>query len=176
MKFEIKKGKIKSAIRLTMYGAEGIGKSTFASQFPDPLFIDVEGGTKQLDVARFPQPESWNELLEMVDAVIAEPTICKTLVIDTIDRAEAMLSAQLLAEAGVDSIEKYGGGYGKGYTAIQERFNKDLLMRLDKVIVKGVNIVLLAHAAMRKLESPDDPPYDRWELKVSKKVAPLIKE
>lgn len=176
MKFEIKKGKIKSAIRLTMYGVEGLGKSTFASKFPDPLFIDVEGGTKQLDVARFPQPESWNELLEMVDAVIAEPTICKTLVIDTIDRAEAMLSAQLLAEAGVDSIEKYGGGYGKGYTAIQERFNKDLLMRLDKVIVKGVNIVLLAHAAMRKLESPDDPPYDRWELKVSKKVAPLIKE
>ena len=57
MKFEIKKGKIKSAIRLTMYGAEGIGKSTFASKFPDPLFIDVEGGTKQLDVARFPQPE-----------------------------------------------------------------------------------------------------------------------
>ena len=176
MKFEIKKGKIKSAIRLVAYGSEGIGKSTFASQFPDPLFIDVEGGTKQLDIARFPQPETWNELLAMVDAVIAEPTICQTLVIDTIDRAESMLSAQLLAESGVDSIEKYGGGYGKGYTAIQERFNKDLLMRLDRLIAKGVNVVLLAHAAMRKLESPDDPPYDRWELKVSKKVAPLVKE
>ena len=176
MKFEIKKGKIKSAIRLVAYGSEGIGKSTFASQFPDPLFIDVEGGTKQLDIARFPQPETWNELLAMVDAVIAEPTICQTLVIDTIDRAETLLSAQLLAESGVDSIEKYGGGYGKGYTAIQERFNKDLLMRLDRLIAKGVNVVLLAHAAMRKLESPDDPPYDRWELKVSKKVAPLVKE
>ena len=176
MKFEIKKGKIKSAIRLVAYGSEGIGKSTFASQFPDPLFIDVEGGTKQLDIARFPQPETWNDILAMVDAVIAEPTICQTLVIDTIDRAESMLSAQLLAESGVDSIEKYGGGYGKGYTAIQERFNKDLLMRLDRLIAKGVNVVLLAHAAMRKLESPDDPPYDRWELKVSKKVAPLVKE
>ena len=126
MKFEIKKGKIKSAIRLVAYGSEGIGKSTFASQFPDPLFIDVEGGTKQLDIARFPQPDTWSELLAMVDAVIAEPTICQTLVIDTIDRAETLLSAQLLAESGVDSIEKYGGGYGKGYTAIQERFNKDL--------------------------------------------------
>ena len=176
MKFEIKKGKIKSAIRLVAYGSEGIGKSTFASQFPDPLFIDVEGGTKQLDIARFPQPETWNDILAMVDAVIAEPTICQTLVIDTIDRAESMLSAQLLAESGVDSIEKYGGGYGKGYTAIQERFNKDLLMRLDRLIAKGVNVVLLAHAAMRKLESPDDPPYDRWELKVSKKVAPVVKE
>ena len=176
MKFEITKGKVKSAIRLVLYGAEGIGKSTFASKFPDPLFIDVEGGTKQLDVARFPQPETWLQLLAMADAVLEDPTVCRTLVIDTIDRAEALLSAQLLAEAGVDSIEKYGGGYGKGYTAIQERMNKDLLNRLDRLIAKGVNVVLLAHAAMRKLESPEDPPYDRWELKVSKKVAPLIKE
>jgi hypothetical protein len=176
MKFNITKGKQKTAIRLCCYGPEGIGKSTFASQFPDPLFIDVEGGTKQLDISRFPQPETWNELLEMVDAVIEDPTICKTLVIDTADRAEMLLTTQLLNEGKVDSIEKYGGGYGKGYTALAERFNKDLLMRLDKLIAKGVNVTLIAHAAMRKLESPDEPPYDRWELKVSKKIAPLIKE
>lgn len=176
MKFNITKGKQKTAIRLCAYGPEGIGKSTFASQFPDPLFIDVEGGTKQLDVARFPQPDTWSELLEMVDAVIAEPGICKTLVIDTADRAEMLLTAQLLKEANVDSIEKYGGGYGKGYTALAERFNKDLLIRLDRLIAKGVNVVLIAHAAMRKLESPDEPPYDRWELKTSKKISPLIKE
>ena len=176
MKFTISKGKQPSAIRLCCYGAEGIGKSTFASQFPDPLFIDVEGGTKQLDVSRFPQPTTWPELLEMVDAVIEDPALCKTLVIDTADRAESLLIAQLLKEGKVDSIEKYGGGYGKGYTAIAERFNKDLLMRLDKLIAKGVHVTLIAHAAMRKLESPDEPPYDRWELKTSKKVAPLIKE
>ena len=177
MKFNISKGKQKSAIRFCCYGPEGIGKSTFASKFPEPLFIDVEGGTKQLEVARFDhQPETWNELLAMVDAVIEEPTACKTLVIDTADRAESLLIAQLLKEGNVDSIEKYGGGYGKGYTAIAERFNKDLLMRLDKLIAKGVNVTMIAHAAMRKLESPDEPPYDRWELKTSKKVAPLIKE
>lgn len=176
MKFNITKGKQKTAIRMCCYGAEGIGKSTFASQFPDPLFIDVEGGTKQLDVARFPQPQTWNDLLEMVDAVIEEPTSCRTLIIDTIDRAEMLLTAQLLKEGNVDSIEKYGGGYGKGYTALAERFNKDLLMRLDKLIAKGVHVTLIAHAAMRKLESPDEPPYDRWELKTSKKISPLVKE
>lgn len=176
MKFQITKGKQKSAIRLCAYGAEGIGKSTFASHFPEPLFIDVEGGTKQLDVARFPTPSNWSELLEEIDAVIEEPEVCQTLVIDTIDRAETLLLSTMLKEANVDSIEKYGGGYGKGYTALQERFLKDFLNRLDKVIAKGVNVVLLAHAQMRKLESPDEPPYDRWELKVSKKVAPVVKE
>lgn len=176
MKFTITKGKQKSAIRLVGYGPEGIGKSTFASHFPDPLFIDTEGGTKQLDVSRFPTPETWGELLEEVDAVIEEPDVCKTLIVDTIDRAEGLLVARLLEEGRVDSIEKYGGGYSKGYVALQERFLKDFLNRLDRLIAKGVNVVLLAHAQMRKLESPEDPPYDRWELKVSKKVAPIVKE
>lgn len=176
MKFEITKGKVKQAIRLVAFGAEGIGKSTFASQFPDPLFIDLEGGTHQLDVARFPKPETWGDLLEEVDAVIAEPSVCKTLVIDTADRAEVLLTNAILEENGVDTIERVGGGYGKGFTMLQERFIKDFLNRLDRVIAKGVNVTILAHAIMRKLESPDDPPYDRWELKVSKKVAPVIKE
>ena len=176
MKFAITKGKVPSAVRLSCYGPEGIGKSTFASQFPDPLFIDTEGGTKQLDVSRFPTPETWRDLLEEIDAVIEEPEVCRTLVIDTIDRAEILLTNALLDEGHVDSIEKYGGGYGKGYTALQERFLKDFLNRLDRVIAKGVNVVLVAHAQMRKFESPDDQPYDRWELKVSKKVAPIVKE
>lgn len=176
MKFTITKGKQKSAIRLCAYGSEGIGKSTFAGKFPEPVFIDIEGGTKQLDVSRFPIPDSWGTLLEEIDAVIDEPDICQTLVIDTIDRAETLLLTALLDEGKVDSIEKYGGGYSKGYVALQERFLKDFLNRLDRVIAKGVNVVLLAHAQMRKLESPDEPPYDRWELKVSKKVAPIVKE
>ena len=176
MRFQITKGKVKSAIRLVCYGPEGIGKSTFASKFPDPLFIDTEDGTKQLDIARFPKPETWGDLLEMVDAVIAEPETCQTLVLDTLDRAEAMLIRHLCETARVDSIEKYGGGYGKGYTATAEYMEKDLLRRLDRLITKGVNVVILSHAMMRKFESPTDPPYDRWELKVSKKVAPLIRE
>lgn len=174
MKFTITKGKQKSPIRLCAYGAEGIGKSTFASKFPDPLFIDIEGGTKQLDVARFPTPETWNDLLEEIDAIIEEPEICKTLVIDTADRAEALLTAAILKDDNKKSIEDFG--YGKGWTILAERFQKDLLNRLDRVIAKGVNVVVLAHAQMRKLESPDEAPYDRWELKVSKKVAPIIKE
>lgn len=175
-KFNITKGKVKTPIRLVAYGAEGIGKSTFASQFPDPLFIDVEGGTKQLDVARFPAPDSWLMLLEEIDSVIEDPGDYETLVIDTIDRAEVLLTAQLLDEAGVDSIEKVGGGYGKGYTALKERFLKDFLNRLDKVISKGVNVTLVAHANSRKFETPDTPPYDKWELKISKQVAPIVKE
>ena len=173
---QIIRGKVKAAIRLTLYGVEGIGKSTLASHFPDPLFIDVEDGTKQLDVARLPKPETWKKLIGRIDEVIAEPDVCQTLVIDTIDRAEEMLIDLLCNENHVPSIEKIGGGYGKGYTETAERLKKDLLLRLDRVIAKGVNVVLLAHAAMRKFEAPDSAQYDRWELKVTKKSAPMIRE
>ena len=176
MKFAIKKGKQKSAIRLCCYGPEGIGKSTFASQFPDPLFIDTEGGTKQLDVSRFDQPADWEELLEMIDEVIRHPDICHTLTIDTLDRAEMLLQEHLLKKHEVESIEQVGGGYGKGYTMMAEKWNKDFLRRLDKLIAKGINVTLIAHAAMRKFESPDDPAFDRWEMKLSKKIAPMSKE
>ena len=64
---EIIRGKIKSAQKIVVYGPEGIGKSTFASKFPDPLFIDTEGSTKHLDVARTPTPTSWTMLLQQVE-------------------------------------------------------------------------------------------------------------
>ena len=176
MKFNITKGKQKRAVRCCIYGAEGIGKSTLAAKLPDPLFIDAEGGTFQIDCNRFDQPKTWSDLIEMVTYVIDNPEICKTLVIDTADRAEMLLQEAILQQNGVDSIEKVGGGYGKGYTLVAERFQKELLYRLDKVIQKGINVCFTAHAIMRKFESPEDTPYDRWELKCSKKISPLIKE
>ena len=60
------RGKIPSAQKVVIYGPEGIGKTSFAACFPDPLFIDTEGGTKHIDVARLPAPTSWTMLLEQV--------------------------------------------------------------------------------------------------------------
>ena len=176
MKFNITKGIQKRAVRICLYAVEGIGKTTWASKFPGAVFIDTEDGSLQLDVARFPKPETWRELLEMIDAVISGEVPCQTLVIDTVDRAEELLTTAIINDAGVDTIEKVNGGYGKGWTLLSERFIKEFLFRLDKVINKGINVVLIAHAAMRKVESPDEPPYDHWEMKLSKKTAPKVKE
>lgn len=54
-KYSITTGILDSPVKTVLYGPEGIGKSTFASHFPDPVFIDTEGGTKRLDVKRLPQ-------------------------------------------------------------------------------------------------------------------------
>lgn len=170
---QITRGKIPGAIKTVIFGPEGIGKSTLASQFPDPVFIDTEGSTKQMDVARFPAPETWQDILDEVKYVYQNPETCKTLVIDTADWAE-MLCVKALLGSTMESIEDFG--YGKGYVKLAEKF-KILLDELDKVISAGIHVVITAHAQMRKFEQPDEiGAYDRWEMKLQKKTAPMVKE
>ena len=171
---QITTGKIEKAQKVVLYGVEGIGKSTFASEFPDPLFIDTEGSTAHMDVKRFDRPKDWNHLLDQIRHVIQNPSICRTLVIDTVDWAEAMCKEHLLSKNNWASIES--PGYGKGYVALQEEFSR-ILQGLELVIQAGVHVVLTAHAKITKFEQPDElGAYDRWELKLEKKVAPLVKE
>jgi len=171
---QIIRGKLPGAKKIVVYGPEGIGKSTFAAQFPDPVFIDTEGSTKDMDVARLPEPSSWTMIMEEVSEVIKTPSLCRTLIIDTADWAEMLCTTSVCDKNHKSSIEEFG--YGKGYIYIQEDFGK-LLNLLTDVIKKGINVVLTAHAKMRKFEQPDEMgAYDRWEMKLSKGVAPMVKE
>lgn len=175
---EIIKGKIWGAKKVVIYGPEGIGKSTFASHFPEPIFIDTEGSTKEIDVARFKKPISWIMLLEQIQYVCEHPECCKTLVIDTIDWAEQMCIEAICAKHHKDGLESFG--YGNGYVYVKEEFGR-FLNRLEDVIEAGINVVLAAHAQIRKFEQPNEMgAYDRYELKLGKKTSsqtsPLVKE
>lgn len=175
---EIIRGKRPGAKKVVIYGPEGIGKSTFASQFPGALFIDTEGSTRDMDVARTPDPTSWAMLMGQVEYVRANPGLCRTLVVDTIDWAEQMCVEHVCAKHQKDGLESFG--YGSGYVYVKEEFGR-FLNQLADVIKTGINVVLTAHAQMRKFEQPDEMgAYDRWELKLGKKTtsqtSPLVKE
>lgn len=171
---KIKSGKISRAQKVVIYGPEGIGKSTFASKFPDPLFIDTEDSTAQLDIRRLETDGTWDGLIAIVKEVAATPDCCKTLVIDTADWAEQLCVKHILLKYKQESIESFG--YGKGYTILGEEFT-ELLTASKKVIDAGINVVITAHAKMRKQELPDEAgAFDRWELKLSKQSSPLLKE
>ena len=115
---EITRGRIPCAKKVVIYGPEGIGKSTFASQFPDPVFIDTEGSTNSMDVARLPKPTSWQMLLEEIQYVKSHPDVCRTLVIDTIDWAESMCIQSICDQHKKSGIEDFG--YGNGYVYVKE--------------------------------------------------------
>lgn len=173
---QITTGKIASAQKLVLYAPEGFGKSTFASRFPDPLYIDTEDGTKQLDVKRFDADmRDWSNILNAVDYVIEHPDSCKTLVIDTIDWAEMACITKLNTDYKTANILTMD--YGKGSQYVQGEMAL-LFVKLDALIRKGIHVVLLAHAVMRKLEVPEEMgAFDHWELKLqSKQVKAMVKE
>ena len=172
---DIIRGKIQKAQRIVVYGPEGIGKSTFGSKFPNPLFIDTEGGSSHLDVARIARPSSWSMLRHNVTEFKRDPQGFKTLVIDTADWAQRLAVASVCAAHGLSSL---GGqdDFGHSYNLLEEEWGS-FLNQLDDVIEMGVHVVMLAHAKMRKFEQPEEAgAFDRWELKLEKKTAALLKE
>ncbi len=167
-------GKIALPQRAVIYGPEGIGKSTLAAAFPAPVFLDTEGGTAQLDVVRFPRPEYWEHVADIITQLATREHDRRTLVIDTVDWLERLLAEYLCRRANKDSIEDFS--YGKGYTILAEEFSR-FLGSLEVLRRRGMHVVMVAHSTIRKFEQPDAAgAYDRYELKLSKQCAPLLKE
>ncbi len=171
---EIIRGIQYEALKIVVYGPEGIGKSTFASKFPDPVFIDTEGSTKSMDVSRTPPPTSWAMLKEQLQYFRQNPHFCNTVIVDTMDWAERLCKIDLCGRLKIGSMEEMP--YGKAYTYLAEEIGRALDVMTD-IVKAGTNVVLTCHARMRKFEQPDElGAYDRWELKLEKLVAAMVKE
>ena len=171
----ISRGVVDTAKKVVIYGPEGIGKSTLASKFPFPIFLDVEGSTKAMQVDRVDGLTTWQALRDTMTALLTSGHDYKTVVIDTADWAERLATIHVCEQPPKkNGIEDFS--YGKGYVYLKETFSK-LLGDCDALIAKGINVVFTAHAAMRKFEQPDEKgAYDRWEMKLTKHDAPLLKE
>lgn len=171
----ITRGPVKSAIKMLVYGPEGVGKTTFAAKTPGCVFLDTEGSTRHMDVARFDPPADLNDVLKTFAWVLANTGEVGTLVIDTVDWLEKLIFNAVCVEKKIQNIEDIG--YGKGYTYAKQKVQQ-LLEILDDIVRAGVNVCLVCHSTIRKFELPDEMgSYDRYMLKLNEKnVAPLVKE
>ena len=170
---KIVKGKQAAPVRCVLYGVEGIGKTTLAAQFPTPLFLDTEDGTKQLEVDRV-ACQDWPSLRGAVAELAVEKHGYQTIVIDSIDWAERALVEFVCKQDGKKSIEDYG--FGKGYTVVAEHMGR-FVEGLDNLHRAGLHVLLVAHAKVQRTSPPDQTDgYDRYELRLSKQVSPIVKE
>ena len=171
----ISRGPIKSAIKMLVYGPEGVGKTTFASQTPGCVFIDTEGSTRHMDVARFDEPQEFGDVLEALNYVLGHPADFGTVVIDTVDWLEKLIFNSVCVEKKIQNIEDIG--YGKGYVYAKQKMQQ-LLELLQAIVNNGVHVCLVCHSMIRKFEQPDEMgSYDRYMLKLNEKnIAPIVKE
>jgi hypothetical protein len=168
----LKKGKQSVPPRICIYGGHGIGKSTLASKFPEPIFISTEDGIDSLDVTSFPRATKVKDVVENIKTLIKEDHKFKTVVIDSVDwLIEPLIVTNV--EASHDAKDL---AYGKSQMFVAEEF-REILQGLDVLRHKrGMNVVLIAHAAVVKFEDPRTEPYDRYQPKLPNRCNALLQE
>jgi hypothetical protein len=180
MAMKVIRGKMRKPVRVVIYGVEGIGKTTLASLFPNPIFLDTEGSTFQMDVARAPNPEDeedpqlrkWTHIEGALLDLARDSQGFQTVVIDSADWAEQLATNHILGNK--KSIEDFG--FGKGYVMLSEQIGK-MLGRCDDLIRRDLNVVFVAHSKVVRVSPPDQTDgFDRYELRLHKAVAPKFKE
>lgn len=170
----IQTGRQVRPLRMSLFGTDGIGKTTFAASAPSPIFINAEDGQGMLDIARFPTPESWDDIHDAIEALYKGEHDYQTLVLDSTDWAETLCMDAVCAENGVTGIEAIG--YGKGYKFAREKFAK-LFRALDALwSARQMNIILISHCQVKRFDDPEREPYDRYILKLDDTNAARLRE
>ena|SRR3990167_1134497 len=172
----IRKSEKSETEKVVLYAPEGWGKTTWAAQAPDAVFLSAEDGLKSVTVDVFPEPHKWEEVLDCVESLRAGDHGYQTLVVDSADWIEALCHAYILRTSGKNSITEVGGGFGKGFVVAFEEF-KRIIQVIDHLRrEKKMNIVFLAHSTVKTFNNPQGDNFERWELKLDTRVSALLKE
>jgi len=171
-----------------MLGVEKIGKTSFAcgtkfengriaaTGINDPIIMPIKGeeGVDELSVSKFPACGTYAELMDAIGVLYDEKHEFKTVVIDSASALEPLIWEAVCGSHKVESIEKVGGGYGKGYTESITLFRK-LLNSLDYLRnEKGMAIILIGHVKVKRFDDPGGDSYDQYQFDVHDKAANLI--
>lgn len=169
----ITRGRTLDAPRIILYGMEGIGKSTFAANFPSPIFIQTEDGLGMIDCAKFPLAKSFDEVFQELVALETEPNEFKTIVIDSLDWLERLIWDKVAQDSKVNNIEQIG--FGKGYT-MALTFWRIVLDHLEALHKQGKIILLLAHAVAEDYSDPEVSSLKRFTPRLHKTARSLVAE
>ena len=171
------------ACMVTICGDSGMGKTSLAAAFPDPIFIRAEDGLQAVAGDRrpdaFPVLEAsksqaacdmlWGQLI----ALLQQDHAYKTVVIDSVTALERLFVAAVLeGDPKAKSINQALGGYGAGLSAVaamHQRVRKAAGLLNTR---KGMHVVFVAHADVETMRLPDTDDYMRYSLRLPAKSLP----
>ena len=167
----IRKGKTIHAPRIFIYSTHGIGKSTWASRAPNPIFICTEDGLGTIDTSSFPLAKSSKDVMDAISALYTEDHDYKTVVIDSADWLENILVTEI--ERTHDAKEL---AYGKGSLILADQWRNILnglnALRNDK----HMTVIVIGHCEIKRFDSPEVEPYDRYQPKLQGRASALLQE
>jgi len=173
---QIQRGRSRRPPRILIYGTEGIGKSTFGSQTPKPIFVPTEDGLDEIDCDKFPLATTYDQVIGALSELRTQEHHYETVVIDSLDWLERLIWDRVCADFSVDNIEKVGGGYARGYTYAMTYWREviDHLAMLRSQ--RNMMVLLIAHAKVEKFEDPESSAYDRYSPRLHKYATAIVSE
>lgn len=160
--------------RIVLYGVQGIGKSTFGSQAPNPYFLNIEDGIDAIHTTKSDKLTTWPQVLEHLLALSQQPHNFQTLVVDSLDWLETIIHEQVASDKKVNSIEDIG--YGKGYIFAMNYWENFLAALDDLRTNRGMIIILIAHGQVKRYDDPTTDSYDRHTMKLHKGAGEKLME
>ena len=143
--------------RVVFIGGPGMGKTTFGTECPDPVFILTEDGcaAKVSKIPPIGKIEKWKDVLAAVNYLIEEDHGKETCVIDVINAAESLckeyilnnkFNGQMLPARGKEGYMQWG----QGDKLMHQEFIR-LLNGLDILRnKKNMMVVLLVHEGLHR--------------------------
>lgn len=171
---EIIKTKKNKPPRILIHADHGLGKSSLAAAAPKPLFIQTENGLENIEAEAFPLCPDFETMMLQLTQVYEADHDYKTLAIDSLDWTETLIFRHVCSEGGKDSISDFG--YGAGYTAALEQFNRVVKALTAIREERGMAVILIAHSQIKTYQNPMGADYDRHQIKLREKNAELFLE
>jgi hypothetical protein len=160
-----------------VHATGGIGKTTLGASAPSPVFLQTEDGLRY-DVETFGLIRNFDDVISALGALYSEEHQFKTLVIDSVDWLEPVVWQETCRRGDgtktFRSIEDFG--YGKGYVQAvnvwREYIDGITALRDDR----GMTILQIGHTDVKRFNSPEHEPYDRYQIKLHQKASDLLVE
>jgi hypothetical protein len=157
-----------------LYGTHGIGKSTFASCTPKPVFLQTEDGLGEIECDKFPLITTFDQAMQALSELYSEKHSYRTVVVDSLDWLERLIWAEVCRKRNVESIEDIG--YAKGYVFALTQWREFLEGLSALRCEKGMMVVLIAHARIERFANPETDSYDRYVPRLHRLASQVLQE
>jgi hypothetical protein len=183
-----------TAPRITIFGDAGMGKTSFACSFPNPIVIRAEDGLQSIPLSHRPaslpllqlptdkdamgkvKSTGFPPIIDQLRWLAAKDHDYKTVIIDSITKLEAMYITRVVdKDDKPKSINQARGGYGAGREEVVAEHRKVKEMCDYLARRKGMTVVFIAHADVKRIDPPDDDSFTRYDLRLHEKsMSPYI--